>query len=102
MANWSLYLIECRNGSLYCGVSTDVERRAQQHALGKGSKAVRMAGGPKEIRYRVECGDKSTALRAEIAVKQMSRQEKFKLIADQPDYRGLEQMLVRVGLFGEP
>ena len=38
---WHLYLLRCRDGSLYAGIATDVERRFREHAAGKGAKYTR-------------------------------------------------------------
>ncbi len=72
---WYLYILKCRDGSLYTGITTDVEKRFEAHQSGKGAKYTR-GRGPLELVYREECGDHSEALKREIAVKRLSRAEK--------------------------
>ena len=80
MANtWKLYILRCGDGSLYTGITTDVEKRFAAHASGKGAKYTR-GRGPLELMYQEECGDHSTALKREAEIKKLSREEKEKLI----------------------
>lgn len=76
---WWLYLIETRLGQLYCGITTDVERRLAEHSAGRGAKFLR-GKSPLNLRFSLELADKSTALRAEIRVKRLTRREKDRLI----------------------
>lgn len=77
---WYLYILRCKDGSLYTGITTDVEKRFQAHQKGKGAKYTR-GRGPLELVYREECGDHSQALKRELAIKALPRQEKEALIA---------------------
>ena len=80
MANtWKLYILRCGDGTLYTGITTDVEKRLEAHRCGKGAKYTR-GRGPLELVYREECGDHSAALRRELAVKALPREEKQKLL----------------------
>ena len=80
MANsWKLYILRCGDGTLYTGITTDVEKRFAAHASGKGAKYTR-GRGPLELMYQEECGDHSTALKREAEIKKLSREEKEKLI----------------------
>lgn len=80
MANtWKLYILRCGDGSLYTGITTDVEKRLEAHRTGKGAKYTR-GRGPLELVYREECGDHSTALKRELEIKRLPREEKQKLI----------------------
>lgn len=82
MANtWKLYILRCGDGSLYTGITTDVEKRLEAHRSGKGAKYTR-GRGPLEVVYREDCGDHSAALKREWAVKQLPREEKQRLIAE--------------------
>ena len=74
-----LYILRCGDGSLYTGITTDVERRLAVHRSGRGAKYTR-GRGPLTVVYREECGDKSAALRRELAVKALTREEKLALI----------------------
>ena len=76
---WKLYILRCGDGSLYTGITTDVERRLEEHRSGKGAKYTR-GRTPLELVYREECGDHSAALRREHEIKALSRAEKLKLI----------------------
>ena len=76
---WYLYILRCADGTLYTGITTDVEARLETHRSGKGAKYTR-GRTPLELVYREECEDHSQALKRELAVKAMSREEKQKLI----------------------
>lgn len=81
-AIWSVYLVRCRDGSLYGGISTDVERRLQEHAAGGAKAAKYLRGrGPLTLVYARKVGDRSAASQAEYRLKQLSRSEKEALIA---------------------
>ena len=77
---WYLYILSCGDGSLYTGITTDVEKRLEAHRQGKGAKYTR-GRGPLTLRYHELCGTHSQALRRELAVKKLSREEKERLIA---------------------
>lgn len=76
---WYLYILRCRDDTLYTGITTDVEKRLEAHRAGKGAKYTR-GRAPLELVYREECGDHSAALHREIEVKALTREEKLKLI----------------------
>ena len=76
---WYLYILRCKDDSLYTGITTDVEKRLEAHRCGKGAKYTR-GRGPLELVYREECGDHSDALRREAEIKRLPREEKLKLI----------------------
>ena len=82
--NWKLYILRCGDGTLYTGITTDVERRLEEHRSGKGAKYTR-GRAPLELVYTETGMDKSTALKRELAVKALSRQEKEKLIQKTPE-----------------
>jgi putative endonuclease len=73
---WVVYLLECRDGSYYTGVTNDVDKRMKAHAEGKGSKYVAAKGFGRLLAVK-ECNDKADACRAEWAVKQLPRGEKL-------------------------
>ena len=79
MASYWVYILRCGDGSLYTGIARDVERRLAVHRSGKGAKYTR-GRGPLQIVYRERCPDHGTALRREYAIKQLSRDEKERLI----------------------
>ena len=76
---WHLYILRCRDGSLYTGITTDVEKRLEAHRSGKGAKYTR-GRGPLELVYREECGTHSEALKREIEIKRLTREQKQALI----------------------
>ena len=76
---WYLYILRCKDGSLYTGITTDVEKRLEAHRAGKGAKYTR-GRDPLELVYREECGDHSAALKREAEIKRLPRDEKLKLI----------------------
>lgn len=78
-SNWYLYILRCGDGTLYTGITTDVEKRLEAHRAGTGAKYTR-GRGPLELVYREECGSHSDALKREIAIKKMSRKQKEQLI----------------------
>ena len=76
---WYLYILRCGDGTLYTGITTDVQKRFLQHQSGKGAKYTR-GRAPLELVYREECGSHSDALKREYAVKALKREEKLLLI----------------------
>ena len=79
MANtWKLYILRCGDGSLYTGITTDVPKRLEAHRSGKGAKYTR-GRGPLELVYSEDCGDHSAALKRELEIKALPREEKLKL-----------------------
>lgn len=72
-------MIRCADGSLYTGITTDAQRRLEEHRTGKGAKYTR-GRGPLELVYIEECEDKSAALKRELEIKALPRSEKLKLI----------------------
>lgn len=77
---WFVYLIECRDGSLYTGVALDVDRRYAEHAAGKGARYTK-AHPPSLLLARFEHPDRSSALKAEYAIKQLTPAAKRALAA---------------------
>jgi putative endonuclease len=74
-----LYILKCSDGTLYTGVTNNLENRMKVHNSGKGSKYVRTRL-PFEVVYTEEHEDKVSAMKREYVVKQMNRSEKVKLI----------------------
>lgn len=72
---WFVYLIECRDGSLYTGISTDVAARFATHASGKGSRYLR-AHPPLRVLASFPYPDRSSATKAELAIKRLAPQQK--------------------------
>lgn len=72
-------MLRCKDDTLYTGITDDVDRRLATHTAGKGAKYTR-GRGPLVVVHREEYEDKSTALRREIAIKKLTRQEKEQLV----------------------
>ena len=75
-----VYLLRCSDGSLYCGWSTDPERRLRQHQAGTASRYTRRRL-PVELVWTKACADRSEALREEIRIKRLPPAEKRRLVA---------------------
>lgn len=86
---WVVYMLECKDGSLYTGATDDIIHRLHMHRSGKGAKYTK-GRSPLILRYLEECEDRSQALRRELAVKRLTRQEKQMLCKDQP--KSLEEL----------
>lgn len=77
-----VYMLRCKDGSLYTGWTDDLQHRLEMHQQGKGAKYTR-GRGPLELVYSEELPDKSSALKREYAIKQMKRSEKLLLCCQQ-------------------
>ena len=76
MSAYSVYLVRCRDGSLYTGIATDVSRRIAEHKEGaRGAKYLR-GKGPLTLIYQQEIGNRSLASKIESRVKRLSSAEK--------------------------
>ena len=73
-----VYLLECADGSLYTGITTDVARRLKEHQAGTGGHFTR-AKGALRILYTEEHPDRSSASKREAAIKKLSRLQKLGL-----------------------
>ena len=82
---WYVYILECSDGTLYTGCTTDVARRTEEHRTGVGAKYTR-AHGVKNIRYTEEHPTQSGACAREAEIKRWDRGKKLALIAS----RGIE------------
>jgi putative endonuclease len=76
---WWLYIVRCADGSLYTGITNDLDRRVLEHNQGVGAKYTR-GRRPVVLAYSEIHGDRSAAGKREYAVKRMSRQQKYRLI----------------------
>lgn len=79
MKPWYLYLLRCRDGSLYTGISNDVARRLEAHRRGRGARYLR-GRGPLVLARKLRVGSRGDALRVERRVKRLSRDGKQRLI----------------------
>jgi predicted GIY-YIG superfamily endonuclease len=89
MADYSLYILRCADGTLYTGIATDAARRLAEHnglgrRSGKGRGARYTASRrPVELIFEMRCGSRSDALRAEARIKRLPRARKLALISIQ-------------------
>ena len=74
-----VYLLRCKDGSLYTGWTNDREHRLAMHNSGRGAKYTR-GRGPLELVYSEELPDKEAALRRECAIKKLRREQKLALL----------------------
>lgn len=73
---WQLYILECKDGTLYTGITCDLSRRLEQHRMGKGAKYTR-GRSPLTLCYAECCESHSYALQRELQIKKLSHQEKL-------------------------
>jgi putative endonuclease len=76
-----VYLLECADGTLYTGITTEPERRLKEHAEGKGARYTR-ARKAARLAYTEEHADRSSASKREAEIKKWPRQKKLELIRD--------------------
>ena len=90
-----VYLIECEDGTIYTGITTDIQRRFKEHSLGKGGAYTR-SKKVKKVLYTEEYKDRSSALKRETEIKGWRREKKLGLIqkrAESPEFiEGLSQV----------
>jgi putative endonuclease len=79
MKKWYVYILQCADGTLYTGITTDVNRRLNEHNSGKGAKYTRTRL-PVMIVAVTEAGSRSEASKEEYRIKQLTREQKMKLI----------------------
>ena len=79
MSRWFVYILICADKTLYTGITTDLERRIEQHNAGKGAKYTR-SRRPVRLAWHTHARSESTARQREYAIKQLSRTEKQHLI----------------------
>ena len=93
--SWWIYLLDC-DGRLYTGVTVDPQRRLAEHAAG-GSRSARFTRSARCVilRYTIELGSHSIALRAEHRLRRLARAQKLALIEEAP---GAEILLARLGV----
>ncbi len=84
-ANFFVYIVECADGTLYTGWTTDVERRLKAHNAGRGAKYTRQRR-PVRLIYSEAVTDRRAALKREAAIKRLRRAAKLRL-ATQPQSR---------------
>ena len=79
--DWYVYMLRCGDGTLYTGITDDVEKRLAAHRAGKGAKYTR-GRSPLELVYTELHPDRAAASRREYQIKQLSRTQKLKLCGE--------------------
>ncbi len=80
--DWYLYIIECKNGELYVGISNDVKRRVGKHNTGKACRYTKYRH-PVRLLYSEFCGNVSSARRRENEMKRFPREKKLEIVHSQ-------------------
>ena len=76
-----IYIVRCKDGSLYTGYAKDIEQRIAKHNSGQGAKYTKIRR-PVELVYQEVFDTKSEAMKREYEIKTFSRQEKLQLISE--------------------
>ncbi len=76
--SWRCYLLECADGTLYCGITNDLDKRLAAHNAGEGAKYTR-SRLPVRLAYQESCADRSAASKREREIKALPRAEKLAL-----------------------
>jgi len=79
---YHVYVVECKDGTLYTGITTDVKRRFKEHKNGKGGRYTR-ARKVKKILYTERLSTRSKASKREAEIKKLSRRDKLNLIKNE-------------------
>jgi len=85
-ALWYVYLLRCADGSIYTGITTDVNARVKKHNQGKGA-AYTSGRRPVAVIYQEQCPDQGSALRREGQIKRWRKQKKEDLALGFPERR---------------
>ena len=80
MDKWYVYIVECADGSLYTGITTDVRRRLLEHNYSFKAAKYTRSRRPVRMMWTKECENRSEASKEEYRIKRLSRQKKLELI----------------------
>jgi len=78
-SDWNVYMVRCRDGKLYTGIATDVERRFAEHQSGKGAKYLR-GRAPLKLAFKIKIGRRSLALKVERLIKRLPRFKRERIV----------------------
>ena len=73
--SWLIYIVECRDGTFYTGITNDLQKRISSHNAGAGAKYT-AARRPVRLVYREDAPSRSAASKREIAIKRLTRNAK--------------------------
>lgn len=76
---WLVYMLLCADKTIYTGATNNIERRLKAHNSGRGAKYTR-SRLPVKLLCTIDCDNKSSALKLEYKIKQMSRKQKLELV----------------------
>ncbi len=79
MKDWLVYILECRDGTFYTGITDDIQNRVAAHNEGRGAKYTK-GRGPVLLLYSEKVQGRSEALKREMEIKRMGRSEKMRLM----------------------
>lgn len=91
-----VYILECKDKTLYTGYTTNITERMEKHASGKGAKYTR-GRGPFILRYQEQFTTKEAAMKREYHIKRLSKERKLKLIKEGMDVHADSNKLSRNG-----
>ena len=78
--NWIVYILKCADGTLYTGITNDLDRRMAEHEAGQGAKYTK-GRGPLQLVYQENCRGRGLASKREIEIKSLERKAKLLLIS---------------------
>ena len=78
--NWTVYILQCADGTLYTGITNDLALRVAEHESGTGAKYTK-GRGPLQLVYQESCEDRGLASKRENEIKALDRKAKLLLIA---------------------
>ena len=90
MSEWYLYIVKCRDGSLYTGITIDVARRFEEHC-GKGTAGAKYlkSRGPLKLVFQAKIGNRALAMKVERKVKKLPKDKKEMLIKGDIDIKAI-------------
>jgi putative endonuclease len=78
---WYVYIVECSDGTLYTGISNDIDKRIREHNSGIGARYTK-GRRPVKLLAKWDCADKSHASKMEYRIKVLTREDKLRSIVD--------------------
>lgn len=78
--SWTVYILRCADGTLYTGITNDLERRVAEHESGQGAKYTK-GRGPLQLVYQESCQGRGLASKRETQIKSLNRKAKLLLVS---------------------
>ena len=78
--NWTVYILRCADGTLYTGITNDLERRLAEHEAGQGAKYTK-GRAPLQLVYQETCSGRGPASKREKEIKSLDRKAKLSLVS---------------------